>query len=226
MANARAKSSRSTGPSSRGERSRAAILDAARRLFAARGYRGTTMASVAAAADLTQPGLLHHFPSKEALLRELLEERYHDDGRRLRESLARENQGLVVALERLVEHNLSSQESVRLFAVLVAEALSAYHPAHAYFVERYEKIRQWLATTLRDDEQAGRLPANRDADALAGLIVAVMDGLQTQWLLDPRFDMVGAFRTFTDLLIDDPDHRSGATAAVDADGSDRADSPR
>lgn len=225
MANTRAKSSRSTGTSSRGERSRAAILNAARRLFADRGYRGTPMASVAAAADLTQPGLLHHFPSKEALLRELLEQRYHDDGRRLREELADDDQGLVAALERLVEHNRSSEESVRLFAVLVAEALSADHPAHAYFVDRYEKIRHWLAANLREDEQAGRLPAQPDADALAGLIVAVMDGLQTQWLLDPRFDMVRAFRLFTDLLID-PDPRSGATAAVDADGSDRADSPR
>jgi AcrR family transcriptional regulator len=183
------------------------------------------MASVAAAADLTQPGLLHHFPSKEALLRELLEQRYHDDGRRLREWLARDDRGLVAALERLVEHNLSSQESARLFTVIVAEALSADHPAHAYFVERYEKIRHRLATTLRDDEQAGRLPPNRDADALAGLIVAVMDGLQTQWLLDPRFDMVRAFRAFTDLLADGPDQQSGATAAVAADGSDRPDSP-
>src|SRR4051812_17211259 len=159
------------------------------------------MASVAAAADLTQPGLLHHFPSKEALLRELLEQRYHDDGRRLREGLA-DDLGLVAALERLVEHNRSSEESVRLFAVLVAEALSADHPAHGYFVERYEKIRHWLATTLREDEQARRLP-DRDADALASLIVAVMNGLQTQWLLDPQFDMAPAFRIFTDLLIGD-----------------------
>src|SRR3954464_12030597 len=163
MANARAKTSRSTGTSSRGQRSRAAILGAARRLFADRGYRGTPMASVAAAANLTQPGLLHHFPSKEALLLELLEQRYHDDGRRLRKGLADDDGGLVVALQRLVEHNRSSEESVRLFTLLVAEALSAEHPAHAYFVERYEKVRHRLATSLRDDEQAGRLPPKRDA---------------------------------------------------------------
>src|SRR3954465_5511590 len=113
MANARAKSSRSTGPSSRGERSRAAILDPAPRLFADRGYRGTTMASVAAAVDLTQPGLLHHFPSKEALLQELLEQRYHDDGQRLKEGLTRDGAGLLPALERIVHHNRASEEGVR-----------------------------------------------------------------------------------------------------------------
>src|SRR3954467_2500093 len=129
MANARAKTSRSTGTSSRGQRSRAAILGAARRLFADRGYRGTPMASVAAAADLTQPGLLHHFPSKEALLLELLEERYHDDGRRLKEHLTHGDDGLLAALDSIVEHNGQAEEEVRLFSVLVAEALSPDHPA-------------------------------------------------------------------------------------------------
>jgi len=215
MADMRARTSRGQGRSERGERSRAAILDAARRLFADRGYRGTSMASVAAAADLTQPGLLHHFPSKEALLHELLERRYHDDGERLKGALAGDDRRLVTALERLVAHNRSSEEPVRLFSVLVAEALSTDHPAHAYFVERYDKIRRRLARTLRDDEQAQRLPPGLDADAIAAVIVAVMDGLQTQWLLDPRIDMVEAFRAFTDLL-------SGGAARADIADSDGA----
>ena len=49
---------------SRGEESKAAILAAARELFATRGYRGTSLAAIAEAAGLSQPGLLHHYRSR------------------------------------------------------------------------------------------------------------------------------------------------------------------
>ena len=59
----------------RGERSKETILEAALPLFARQGYRGASLASIASAAGLTQPGLLHHFPSKEELLLGLLDPR-------------------------------------------------------------------------------------------------------------------------------------------------------
>ena len=63
-----------------GKRTRAAILATAAALFAENGYRGTPLATIAAAVDLTQQGVLHYFPSKEALLLALLDEKYHEDG--------------------------------------------------------------------------------------------------------------------------------------------------
>jgi AcrR family transcriptional regulator len=201
MARTPAKTSRSTGTSARGQRSRAAIVRAAIPLLADGGFRGTSMASVAAAADLTQPGLLHHFPSKDALLHAVLDQHYHEDGRRLNEGLEEDEEGgLLAALDAIVVHNRGSEDAARLFTVLVAEGLSDEHPAHEFFVERYQKVRRRLAERLRTDQEAGRLPEDLDADALAGILVAVMDGLQTQWLLDPEFDMVGAFRAFARLV--------------------------
>jgi AcrR family transcriptional regulator len=67
----------------KGKRSREAIIDAAIPLFAQQGFRGASLASIAAAAGLTQPGLLHHFRSKEELLLGVLDRRDHDDGKRL-----------------------------------------------------------------------------------------------------------------------------------------------
>jgi AcrR family transcriptional regulator len=43
------------------------ILDRAAALFARRGFAKTSVQDVAAAVGLSKPGLLHHFPSKEAL---------------------------------------------------------------------------------------------------------------------------------------------------------------
>jgi AcrR family transcriptional regulator len=59
-------------------RRRDEILAAAAGLFAAEGYRSTSMREVAAAAGILAGSLYHHFPSKEAIAVELVEE-YHAD---------------------------------------------------------------------------------------------------------------------------------------------------
>jgi AcrR family transcriptional regulator len=55
---------------------RRAALDAARQLFADRGFEGTAIQDVASAVGVTKQAVLHHFPSKaelrEAVLAELL----------------------------------------------------------------------------------------------------------------------------------------------------------
>ena len=57
---------------------RALIVEAAGRLFGERGYDGTRLADVAAAAGVTKPILYRHFDSKQALYLALLE-RHRDD---------------------------------------------------------------------------------------------------------------------------------------------------
>lgn len=57
-------------------RRRDEVLAAAAALFAAQGYRSTSMREVAAASGILAGSLYHHFPSKEAIAVELIEE-YH-----------------------------------------------------------------------------------------------------------------------------------------------------
>jgi AcrR family transcriptional regulator len=188
----------------RGKQTREAILTAAVRLFAEHGYRGTSLASIAAAVDLTQQGVLHYFPSKEALLLALLEEKYHEDGRLLSASLEHEHEGLdlLAALQSLVEHNTVVPERVRLFSALITESVSSEHPAHTYFVDRYRKVRERLLRSLQLGQRSGQIRADVDLEQLVPLLVAVMDGLQIQWLLDAQVDMRASFALFADLLKD------------------------
>lgn len=51
----------------KGERARQQILDAAERLFAARGVHGTSVRDVAGELGIPPASLLHHFPRKERL---------------------------------------------------------------------------------------------------------------------------------------------------------------
>lgn len=56
------------------ERSRRAVLDAALYLFSHQGYRATTMREIADRAKVSTGNVYHHFPDKETIFRELIDE--------------------------------------------------------------------------------------------------------------------------------------------------------
>jgi AcrR family transcriptional regulator len=168
------------------------VLQAAMEAFATRGYRGASLASIAAEVGISQPGLLHHFPSKEHLLVGVLELRHEADTERVRELAEGPGGSLFDALLELAGRNEQRPGLVRLFTVLSAEGVEPEHPGNAWFVERYRRLRERMTEELAEEQREGRLAADVDARSLATLILAVFDGLQLQWLLDPdEVDMVG-----------------------------------
>ena len=56
----------------KGERTASRVMDIAENLFAAQGYDGTSLRQIADRANIKQPGLYNHFPSKEALYEAVL----------------------------------------------------------------------------------------------------------------------------------------------------------
>ena len=63
------------------------VIREAIRFFGQNGYHGARLADIAKAAGVTEPGLLHHFPSKAHLLMEVLAERDRIDQERFDPSL-------------------------------------------------------------------------------------------------------------------------------------------
>ncbi|MGV9644195.1 TetR/AcrR family transcriptional regulator [Streptomyces sp. NPDC004822] len=182
----------------RGEERRAEIVRAALEVIAERGYRGASLAAVAERVGLTQQGLMHHFPTKDALLVAVLQERDRWDA-------VPDSRWRVDLLAALVEYNAMRPGIVQTFSALLGESVTDGHPARAFFSERYTRVRASMAEMLRA-EYGDRLPNGLTPERTAPLLVAVMDGLQYQWLLDPAsVDMPGAFRDFLRLLGERPD---------------------
>ena len=174
-------------------------LDVALELFGARGYRGTPIALVAQRAGLSQSGLLHHFPTKAALLTAALA---HRDARTTPVVVGREQPvgwAALEGLERLVAANARDRAWVELFVTISAEAVDPAHPAHAWAREHYAGITSWVAEALRAGVAAGEVSPEADVDALTAATVAVLDGLQVQWLLSGEAEgtaMLAGFRAF------------------------------
>lgn len=179
----------------KGAAKREEILHHAIDVFGRLGFHAASMREIAKECGLSQAGLLHHFPNKEALLLALVEEREHSqniednfEGRPWTE----------VFYERMLR-NMENEALTRLWANLVGEATDRKHPAHNYFLDRYQNIRQEFAEILASDEMVS------DDDRMrATLLIAVWDGLQTQWLLDDDFDMREPFKYAMELLSQKP----------------------
>lgn len=175
---------------------RIAILDAALEVFSESGYRSGSLRDVAVRVGMSEAGLLHHFANKSALLLAVLDHR---------DELARQHvdfdmpdgveslRGLVV----LAERNAATPGVVELYCTLSAEATSPDHPAHQYFVNRYNYVRSSITGSFERVAAAGRLLPGVDPYRAAVTTIALMDGLQVQWLLDPTTtDMAAALSEF------------------------------
>ncbi|MER7681235.1 TetR/AcrR family transcriptional regulator [Streptomyces sp. NPDC096934] len=165
--------------------------------FAARGYNNASLAEIADRAGLTQAGVLHYFRSKSLLLTSVLELRDETDI----EQLGTERPRGLEFLHHLVDtagRNAEREGIVRLYAVLSAESVTDDHPAQGYFRDRYTGLRTFVTDAITDACGLGERDAERARHA-ANAIIAVMDGLQVQWLLDPgAVDMAAS----TELVID------------------------
>lgn len=179
------------------------IVAAAAQLFAERGFHATPMTSVAEAAGLSQTGLLHHFPGKEELLAAVLEQRDLRDLETLAATRDRPPRGWDVwdDMVRLVGLNSERHGLVRLFTSLAGEAVDPTHPGHGWLGAHHRAAVESLAHALREAAHDGTAHGDLPAEQLARQAVALMDGLQLQWLMRPdEVDMAADFADWVETV--------------------------
>jgi AcrR family transcriptional regulator len=167
------------------ERKRTDILRAAIETFGTKGSVNGTLNDVAEQVGITHAGVLHHFGSKQNLLLEMLEFRDRDDVAHLASKRIPDGPALFAHLVATAQRNALRPGIVQVYTVLSAESVTDEHPATAFFEDRYRVLRGEVADAFRAlCAQQGVAEPDTIAHASAA-ILAVMDGLQLQWLLDP-----------------------------------------
>ena len=167
---------------------REAILDAALQVFAVAGFNGSSLKQVAEIVGITEAGILHHFKNKGTLLLEVLKRR--EELNRHGSGLANTD-GIVQVAEWIAvqKENSTLPGIIELFTILSAEATAANHPAHEYFQQRYSKVTTNLTGMFQHLKDSNFLATDESPEDLGASLVALSDGLQLQWLLNPAVDM-------------------------------------
>ena len=161
------------------------ILNASVDIFGSKGYANGTLVDIAEQVGMTHAGILHHFGSKDQLLLEVLRFRDESDVADLADRHIPDGLDLFRHLVRTAVANAYRAGIVQAYVVLSAESVTDHHPAREFFVERYRTLRAETAQAFMVAcvEQGVEEPETI-ANAAAS-ILAVMDGLQVQWLLEP-----------------------------------------
>lgn len=162
------------------------ILDAARAVLLDKGIAGLTLAAVARELQLTKAALYYYFPSKEALVFELVYLGLESHALAIESAVAPAASG-AAAIEALIRsstaHYAKRQDDLRL-AYMVPQVGSA--GAAQFGSEMLARIRPFndriygtVAEKIRADQRAGRIAKGIDGRRLAFLAHVAVIGMLT-----------------------------------------------
>jgi len=85
---------------------------------------------------------------------------------------------------------------VQAYTVLSSESVTDEHPGREYFEERYTTLRREVSDAFAELCAQEGVTDTETVAAASAAILAVMDGLQLQWLLHPEIIELGAASEF------------------------------
>lgn len=197
---AQAASPKTKGPSAKpkglstkpkGQRTAERILDAAEKLFASKGYKGTSLREIARNAHLQQPGIYKHFDSKQDLYASVLD------------------RALSPMIEAMQKH-LADDKGLEAYAQLLEQMtdLLAQHPGMAALFQQallvddrsadHQPITEWLERLLVQGKDTIAPLGGASCEEQAIQIIATFN-LVTGYFLSQRI-----FETLAEGRVTDP----------------------
>ncbi|MDE2481978.1 MAG: TetR/AcrR family transcriptional regulator [bacterium] len=159
---------------------RRAILVSAAPLFNRHGFAGTSIADILAATDLEKGGLYNHFASKEELALEAFEYAFGEVQAYFADALATVESGyarliaFIDAFERYAERPVVDGGCPLANAALQAD--DALPLLRERVSAAFRALRDAVARNVARAIEKGEIPAQTDAQALADLVVAALEG--------------------------------------------------
>jgi AcrR family transcriptional regulator len=172
------------------ENHRQRLIEGALKCLREKGYAHTTARDIAAASNANLGSIGYHFGSKDALLREALSEGLRQWTQYfLSRVLAHEDAGPIEHLRTFWSGAAESVEEQQGLMLALIEALpaAARSPVlRAQLADLIEETRRASQATIKAAIPGAEALDERTARTLASLVIAVIDGLALQWLIDPE----------------------------------------
>ncbi len=141
------------------------ILDEARSLFADQGFEGTSLNDIAAAVGIKRPSLLHWFPSKDDIYRQVLSEAVLDWTQRVEAARRVELDGWDLVDQVLRVSFEFFRENPEIIRIVRREALTAHSPLGIDLGTTLRPYYNRAAAFFRREMDAGRF-REQDAEQL------------------------------------------------------------
>jgi TetR/AcrR family transcriptional regulator, fatty acid metabolism regulator protein len=158
------------------------ILDAAFSAFAKRGYRDTAVDDIAAAAETSKGGIYFHFPSKEAIFRELMQTTADKLVARVERAVALETEPVAKA-EAALRTVLGTFAGHRTMArVLFLDLAGAGRAFQAETNTLHDRFAQLIKGYLDEAVQTGAIPP-LDTEITSVVWFGALNEVVARWLL-------------------------------------------
>jgi AcrR family transcriptional regulator len=175
--------SRRTQAERRSESERA-LLDAAVRLFAAKGIDQTSLAEIGEEAGYSRGLVNHHFGSKAALVERLAER----SQRHFAASLAADSSGgdsVTAFADAYLTAVLTATAEMRAFFVMWGAALPSDGQLRPVFMAGDTRFRRTVEALVRVGQEDGTIATDSDPAAFAVVFVGLVRGIAAQFLVAP-----------------------------------------
>ena len=184
---------------------RTQILEAALGVFAERGYHGTRVEDIAAAAGVSKGTIYLYFESRDAILRAAFDRFIEEVDGAVEQAMGSDRPPLdkLRALVRRVLERMEAQETLsRVLVDFWAAGLHDRSQPTIDFKPIYARWRRQLTALLEEAAARGDLAPDVPEHA-ATMTIALVEGLQLQWLADPdAVPLADAGKRTIDAMID------------------------
>jgi TetR/AcrR family acrAB operon transcriptional repressor len=193
------------------------LLDAAERLFSAQGVSNTSMMQVAEAAGVTRGAIYHHFDNKLDLMDSMMERvrlpfdqmLEQTSQRHLDNPLALLRARLLNIVE-LLQRDPHTQSVINIL-FHKCEYVDETLPIHFRHLRARNNCVDECTVLLQQAIERGQMPASANPAQIVVGMVAMIDGIIYNWLLDPDyFNVIEAAEQALDTFILGLQHRTSA----------------
>jgi AcrR family transcriptional regulator len=190
------------GPYRKGVERREQIIRSAFEVFGELGYIGGSLRAIGDRVGASPATLIQYFGSKEGLLMAVLDDWTVQTARW---AVPTDPPGLEYfrAIPAIMDYHVDHRGTLELFLTMSAEATNPSHPAREFIQRRYaDTVRNWSGK-LREAVVNGEVGALTDEqiEAEIRILVAVLDGVELQWLLGADIDLHGLVASHLDQAI-------------------------